>query len=98
MDAARAAGREIDAEHWGALVAYSHGELPDAVAGALASRLPGVDPRRVIPVGHDGLRTRLDEFVAVGFSKLVPVPLGAPPASWTDELEALAAVVLDLQN
>ncbi len=98
MDAARAAGREIDAEHWGALVAYSHGELPDAVAAALASRLPGVDPRRVIPVGHEGLRRRLDEFVAVGFSKLVPVPLGAPEGSWSDELHALAVAVLDLEN
>jgi probable F420-dependent oxidoreductase len=98
LDAAREAGRDIDPEHWGALVAYSHGELPDTVAAALASRLPGVDPRVVIPVGHDGLRTRLEEFLAVGFSKLVPVPLGAPPGTWTEELEALAAVTLDLQR
>jgi probable F420-dependent oxidoreductase len=96
--AAHDAGRDIDQEHWGALVAYSHGELPDAVAAALASRLPGVDPRRVIPVGHEGLRERLEEFLAVGFSKLVPVPLGAPPGSWDEELEKLAGAVLDLQN
>jgi probable F420-dependent oxidoreductase len=96
--AAHDAGRDIDSEHWGALVAYSQSELPDAVAGALASRLPGVDPHRVIPVGHDGLRTRLEEFLAVGFSKLVPVPLGAPAGSWDEELEALAGAVLDLQN
>ncbi len=98
LAAAREAEREIDREHWGALVAYAHGELPDAVAAALASRLPGVDPRRVIPVGHNGLRERLEEFLAVGFSKLVPVPLGAPGGSWADELEALAGAVLDLQN
>jgi probable F420-dependent oxidoreductase len=96
--AARDAGRDIDSEHWGALVAYSHDELPDAVAAALATRLPGVDPHQVIPVGHDGLRTRLEEFLAVGFSKLVPVPLGAPPGSWDEELETLAGAVLDLQN
>jgi len=96
--AAREAGRDIDSEHWGALIAYSHDELPEAMTAALASRLPGVDPRRVIPVGYDGLRARLEEFLAVGFSKLVPVPIGAPAGSWDEELEALARVVLDLQN
>src|SRR6202011_3073521 len=46
----------------------------------------------------DGLRTRLEEFLAVGFSKLVPVPLGAPPGSWDEELETLAGAVLALPN
>ncbi|HEY7135944.1 MAG TPA: TIGR03619 family F420-dependent LLM class oxidoreductase [Acidimicrobiia bacterium] len=98
LAAAHDAGRDIDPEHWGALVAYTHGELPDTVAAALASRLPGVDPREAIPVGHQALRTRLEEFLAVGFSKLVPVPLGGPPGTWTEELEALAAATLDLQR
>jgi probable F420-dependent oxidoreductase len=98
LEAAHDAGRDIDPEHWGALVAYSHGELPDTVVAALATRLPGVEPRDAIPVGHARLRARLEEFLAVGFSKLVPVPLGPPPGPWTEELEALAAATLDLQR
>ncbi len=98
ITAAGEVGRAIDTEHWGALVAYAHGELPDQLVAALASRLPGVDPRRVNTVGHDALRARLEEFLAVGFSKLVPVPLGAPHVSWPDELAALADATLDLQT
>ena len=47
-------------------------------------------------MGVDGLRSMLEEFVAVGFSKFVVRPL-APPDSWRAELESLAKGVLDLQ-
>jgi hypothetical protein len=50
-----------------------------------------------VPVGLPALRDRLIEFIGVGFSKLVLVPL-AEPDDWTAELEKVAAAVLDLQN
>jgi probable F420-dependent oxidoreductase len=93
--AAADAGRAIDPEHFGALVSYARTTIPEAYARARVLRT-GIDAASVIPVGLDALRTRLDEFVAVGFSKLVVVPV-EPPSSWDHELDELADAVLDLQ-
>jgi probable F420-dependent oxidoreductase len=90
--------RTIDSEHWGALIAYTDGELPDVVLAALAARRPDLDdPGVVIASGHEGLRKRIEEFIDVGTSKFVAIPL-AEPADWDKELDDLAAAVLDLQR
>ncbi len=97
-ETAAANGREIDSEHWGALIAYTDGELPDVVLAALSARRPDLDdPGAVIASGHEGLRKRIEEFLDVGTSKFVAIPL-AEPADWDHELEDLAAAVLDLQR
>lgn len=97
-EAADKAGRAIDPEHFGALVLYVRGdEVPPLLATIVERRRPGADPRDVIPTGHQALRAQLERFVERGFSKLVVVPAGEPP-SWTEELEALAAEVLPIQN
>jgi len=93
--AAADAGRVIDPEHFGAMVFYARTEMPSEYARALAQRR-GVDPDEVITVGLDALRARLEDFIAVGFSKLVPVPL-QPVESWDEELDTLADALLDLQ-
>ena len=94
--AAADAGRTIDPEHFGAMVFYARTEIPSAYAQAMARRR-GVDPGEVITVGLDALRERMEAFIAVGFSKLVPVPI-QPVDSWDEELDALADAVLDLQR
>src|SRR5664280_2008035 len=43
-----------------------------------------------------GLRSMIERFLEVGFSKFVVRPLESP-GSWRAELEALASAVLDLQ-
>lgn len=97
-EAAAKAGREIDPEHFGALVLYVRGdEVPPLLAAIVERRRPGADPAEVIPTGHKKLRAQLEAFVERGFTKLVVVPAGEPP-SWTDELETLAAEVLPIQN
>ena len=104
--AAAESGRAIDPEHWGALVIYSGGPLPDRLRTALSARRPEVDPADVVPVGHDALRSRLEQFVAVGFSKFVVMPANAPSAAdetadastGLAEIEALAETVLPLQR
>jgi len=98
VEAATTAGRVIDPEHWGALVAYAHDEIPEPIAALVAKRLPGADPAKVVPVGHAALRDVLEGFLAVGFSKLVPVPFGAGIDDWERELASLADATLDLQN
>ncbi|CAN5795874.1 TIGR03854 family LLM class F420-dependent oxidoreductase [soil metagenome] len=95
--AASEAGRTIGPEHFGALVAYSHTGVPDAVGALLARRRPDLDPADVIPVGLPALGRRLEELVDAGASKFVALPLD-DPAAWRAELEAVAGAVLPLQD
>lgn len=96
-EAARAANRFVDPEHFGAMVTYAHAAIPDALKTRLAAVRPELDPADLVPVGVPALRARLVEFVDVGFSKLVLVPL-AEPDDWGPELARLADALLDLQN
>jgi probable F420-dependent oxidoreductase len=97
-EAAAAADREIDSEHFGALIIYTReAEIPAPLAQIVAARRPELDPADVIPAGLPALRTQIQQFIERGFSKLVLVPVGSP-ASWSDELGALADAVLDLQT
>ena len=96
-EAADEAGRAISPEHFGVSIAYAAEPLSPKAVTALRSSRRGVDPTEVVPVGIDGLRVMLEQFVAVGCSKFVVRPL-AEPGSWRAELEALAAGVLDLQT
>lgn len=94
--AAAEAGRAIDVEHFGALVAYARTAIPDGYARARAQR-NGIDAAAVVPIGLDALRARLEEFIAVGFSKLVVVAV-EPVESWARELDDLADTLFDLQR
>jgi probable F420-dependent oxidoreductase len=96
-EAARAANRCVDPEHFGAMVTYAHAAIPDALKTRLAAVRPELNPADLVPVGVPALRARLVEFVDVGFSKLVLVPL-AEPDDWGPELARLADALLDLQN
>lgn len=98
--AAADAGREIDPEHFGALVLYSRGPIPDQRAELLAARRKGLERiglDELVAVGVPAIRPLLERYVEVGFSKFVLVP-AAEPASWEDELGEVAADVLTLQN
>jgi len=99
-EAADRAGRWIDPEHFGALVAYGHGELPEVVLEILARRRPDLDdPRQLVPAGLDALRERLEAMVEVGASKFVVVPFDEPGGDgWRDELEAVAAALKRLET
>jgi probable F420-dependent oxidoreductase len=98
-DAARAAGRAIDPEHFGMSIGYTHEPLDDRQLAALAARTRGrvPDPRTLVPVGHAALRETLRSFIAAGMSKFVVRPM-AVQGSWPSELTALAAAVIDLQT
>jgi probable F420-dependent oxidoreductase len=95
-EAAGAAGREIDPEHYGALLFYARSGVPDGLARIVAARRPGVDASDLVAVGMAELRTTLERFCDAGFSKFVVVPLEDPP-SWADELAEVGDAVLQLQ-
>jgi len=99
-EAAGRAGREIEEDHFGALVQYSMRPLSEAEAQLIRRRRERIGPvevERLVPVGVRALRTRLEEFLEVGVSKFVVVPL-RPPDSWPEELAAVAEQVLPLQT
>lgn len=86
------AGRRVDPEHFGALVAYVAPEDRERAEGFL-SRLavlrPGADLPTLLVLGDDdALRERIEGFIEAGASKFVIMPLVAPE-SWTDELGRL---------
>jgi alkanesulfonate monooxygenase SsuD/methylene tetrahydromethanopterin reductase-like flavin-dependent oxidoreductase (luciferase family) len=92
------AGREIDPEHFGLSIRYARApddlSAPGArpiVSGAKQSSAPAP------PVGEGALRDLVGELVEQGMSKFV-VRRATPIVSWPDELDWLAAAVLDLQT
>jgi probable F420-dependent oxidoreductase len=95
--AAAAAGREIDDDHFGAMVFYTHEEIPDRLLQLLSSRNPGADPADLVAHGWTAVRDLCERYVAVGFTKLVLVPF-TEPADWDDELAAAAQAVLPIQT
>jgi probable F420-dependent oxidoreductase len=96
-EAAAEADREIEVEHFGALVIYARDEIPELLSAAIAARRPGLDPKELVPVGLPAVHMHLEAFLEHGFSKLVLVP-AHEPTSWTEELGEVADEVLGLQN
>ena len=94
-EAAARAGRSISREHFGVSIGYATAPLDSATARTMAARRPRA--LELTPIGYPALRTLLERFIAVGFSKFVLRPVVAP-GSWRKELEALAATVGDLQT
>jgi probable F420-dependent oxidoreductase len=89
---AEESSREIEEDHYGALVAYippGREDVTETVLSVLAARRPEVDARDVLVTGGDDeLRARLEEFVTQGGTKFVVVP-AVPPVDWDDELARL---------
>jgi len=94
---AEAAGRAIDDEHFGALIAYVEGPIPDIVAAGIARRRPDVEPSQVIGAGLSGLRTMIERHIEAGGSKFVVVPV-AEPTDWDDHLAGVAEALLPMQT
>lgn len=95
--AAEQVGRQIDADHFGAVVPYVIGELPEAVADFARQRRPGVEPREIVATGYSGLRDLVEQFVVAGGSKFVVVPVTEPP-NWDDHVAELADALHPLET
>jgi probable F420-dependent oxidoreductase len=95
--ATAAAGRSIDDDHYGAMVFYTHDEIPERIMAMLAARNPGADASELVARGWPAVRELCERYVAVGFTKLVLVPF-TEPADWDDELAAGAEAILSIQN
>jgi probable F420-dependent oxidoreductase len=89
------AGRTIDPEHYGMSIGYVRGDVSPRL-GRLATRRTDDELVELVPNGTKALRTLLERYIEVGFSKFVVRPV-VQPESWRAELEDLATGLLDLQ-
>ena len=89
--------RAIDPEHFGALIPYVDGPIPDLVAAALQKRRPDVKVDEVVASGLDQLRVMVQRFVDVGGSKFVVIPISEPD-DWDAHLAEVAEALLPLQT
>lgn len=92
--------REIEADHYGVLLPYSFGEPPAQLLEQLAKRRPDLDPRTLVPTSWDDLRASIKQFIDVGTTKFVVLPMIEPTTDedWTSHLEEAAAELLPLEN
>lgn len=94
-------GREIDPEHFGVLIPYTTGPLPEPLVAGLRARRPDLEDVSVlVPNGWEKLVSSIQEFVAIGASKFVVLPIVEPSdvRAWISHLEDASRVLLPLQT
>jgi probable F420-dependent oxidoreductase len=95
--AASAAGREVEADHFGISLAIAHGGVPADLATAIRHRRPGADPAALVPASWAEARRTIEHYVAAGISKFVVRP-AAPPTSLDEFLDTVTRELMPLQN
>jgi probable F420-dependent oxidoreductase len=93
--------RSIDDDHYGVLIPYALGPVPDALLAVLAQRRPDLDdPRVLVPDTWDSLVQLITSFIDVGTTKFVVLPVNEPNeiGGWIDHLGAAAEVLLPLET
>lgn len=99
QEAAAGAGREIEEEHFGAIVPYRRGPLLAEAEERLARvrRVAGPAPAGDLVPRPGRVQAHLKRLVEAGLSKFVLTPL-APPAGWDAELADVRDAALPLQT
>jgi len=95
--AASAAGREVEADHFGMSLAVADGGIPAELAAAVRQRRPGGDPAALVPVGWAAARQTIEQYVSAGISKFVVRP-AAPPPSLDEFLSDFTRELMPLQT
>ncbi|MGZ8178106.1 TIGR03854 family LLM class F420-dependent oxidoreductase [Williamsia sp. SKLECPSW1] len=87
-DAATAAGRTVDDDHFGMTLLVTDGARPDEVMRRIGTQRPEVDPRELVATGWPALHRMIDDHVAAGVSKFVIVPAGGDAGAFVDRFVA----------
>lgn len=92
--------REIENDHYGVLIPYALGPVPEPMLTQLARRRPDVDPASIVATSWDELTALIRRFVDVGTSKFVVLPVDEPRTvgDWSAHLAEAAEVLLPLQT
>jgi probable F420-dependent oxidoreductase len=100
QDAAAAAGREVEDDHFGlslpvTLGGNEHG-IPAPLLASINRRRPEADPATLVAQSWDGVRRMLGQYVEAGLSKFVVRP--ASPGPFGPFLDGFVRELLPLQN
>jgi probable F420-dependent oxidoreductase len=103
QQAAADAGREVEADHFGLSVPIVLDGMPDTLLASIRRRRPDADPATLVPVGWDGTRRLIEQYVQAGLSKFVVRPATALPAdngpgSFAPFTDAFVRELVPLQN
>lgn len=92
--------RSIEDDHYGVLIPYTLGAVPEAMLAQLAKRRPDIDPREIVPNSWEQLSTLIGRFVDVGTSKFVVLPLDEPTTAeeWSAHLADAAEILRPLET
>ena len=92
--------REIEADHYGVLIPYAFGPIPEPLRAVLAKRRPDLDDAsELVPSTWDELIALIKRFVEVGTSKFVVLPVDEPKDAdaWVAHLGEAADALLPLE-
>lgn len=92
--------REIEDDHYGVLIPYCFGPIPEQLATVLAKRRPDLsDVSEIVPTTWEHLQATIQRFVDVGTTKFVVVPTIEPGdvAAWNAHLDEAAEALLPLE-
>ena len=100
QDAAAAAGREVEDDHFGlslpvTLAGNEHG-IPAPLLASVNRRRPEADPATLVAAGWDGARRMIGQYVEAGLSKFVVRP--ASPGPFGPFLDGFVRELLPIQN
>ena len=86
-EAAAAAGREVEPDHFGISLAVADGDELQSLYAAARQRRPDTDPAALVASGWSDARRKIEEYVAAGLTKFVvrPGSAAADPEEFTDE-------------
>jgi probable F420-dependent oxidoreductase len=96
-EAAAAAGREIEEDHYGISLAVASEGIPDALIAAARERRPDADPATLVAASWPDAQRMIGEYVAAGLTKFVIRPAD-PRASFGGFLDRFVAEMLPLQT
>ncbi|CAM3331497.1 TIGR03854 family LLM class F420-dependent oxidoreductase [Kibdelosporangium persicum] len=95
--AAAAAGREIEADHYGISIAVATEGIPPSLAEVARARQPDADPADLIPEGWDKAQELIERYIEAGLTKFVIRP-ASPMPHIRPFLDDFAAKVMPLER
>ncbi len=93
--------REIEEDHYGVLIPYCFGPIPDQLRTLLAKRRPDLDSiDEIVPTSWEALQELIGRFVEVDTTKFVVVPTIEPgdAGAWTAHLAEAADALKPLET
>jgi probable F420-dependent oxidoreductase len=97
QEAADAAGREVEPDHFGLSLAVATDGIPAELIEAVRQRRPDADPARLVAANWAEARRLIEAHVAAGISKFVIRP-AATPVAIGQFIDDFARELLPLQN